>query len=84
MNHLQTRMGEQFVHTGVSVRHIQRPRLFLRLLKRAIAQSDHLHKTEATQGLDMRRADKSAANDPDVNHSRPLRQNRQTRGPKLE
>jgi hypothetical protein len=32
VNHLQSRMGKQFVHAAVGMRHIQRPRLFLRLL----------------------------------------------------
>ncbi|MNS59957.1 hypothetical protein D3C72_929320 [compost metagenome] len=84
VNHLQSRMGKQFVHAAVGMRHIQRPRLFLRLLKRAVAQGDDLHNTQPTQGLDMRRADKAAADDPDVNHARLLRRNRQMRGQRPE
>ncbi|MOA49407.1 hypothetical protein D3C78_1722860 [compost metagenome] len=84
MHDVQIRMRQQFFHIPVSVRNIQRQRLFLRLLERAVAQRDDLHKAESSQRLNMRRADETAADNPDVNHENLLQQSRQMPAPTLE
>ena len=79
VHHVQIGVREQFLNAAVGMRHIQGSRLFLRLRRRAVAQGNHLHKTEASKRLDMRRADKPAADNPDVNHACLLPRSRQTR-----
>ena len=78
VHRVQIREREQFLHAGTGVRHIELVRLFLRLNERAVTERDHLHKPETPERLDMCRANKSAADNPDVNHGCPLRRNHQT------
>ena len=78
VHHVQVRKCEQFRHAGAGVGHVKLACFFLRAGKRAVAERHHLHKPETPQRLDMRRADKPAADNPDINHGCPLPRSHQT------
>jgi hypothetical protein len=84
VNHVQIRMRQQRLDAAVGMRNIQRLRPLVGLGLRAFSQGHHLHKPEPAQGFDMRRANKTAADNANVNHEYLLQRNHRKHGLKQE